>query len=198
MPAEIGTSWTSIRIEWDVYLTSPNPLKRIRDFRSKSALQNRSKAAAVAGWMLAGQPRAEGPVVFSVSVGRGRALDDDAVVGGLKWIRDALFNGRVTVNDSPRWVRFEGVRQSIRPEFKGQEWIELWVRLDSAEDAVRLALIEAQAQALLWETWSKAAGKDAGGLTGWPVSFDLADRDPWRKLAEDRLIQRGILRKEEE
>jgi hypothetical protein len=90
-------------------------------WRARKRLNDAAKEAAVYGWMLAGQPKAEGPVRVSLIVRRGRRLDIDNAITGTKACRDALFKGRVTPDDSPRWVTLGECQQECGKVWRGRE-----------------------------------------------------------------------------
>lgn len=62
------------------------------------------------------------PVVVDVLVRRGRSMDDDNVIAGLKSVRDALVKRGLVPDDTPRWwlwgqVSYEcGARWRQAPE----------------------------------------------------------------------------------
>jgi hypothetical protein len=74
--------------------------------------KKRHQAAALVAWLAAGRPRLRRKVRVSVIVRRGRKMDDDNIIGGLKAARDFLFGGgRITPSDSPEWVEMGTVTQ---------------------------------------------------------------------------------------
>jgi hypothetical protein len=81
------------------------------NFRGNWGKHHRLKAAARLtaswAWAGAGKPRIDGPVVVDVLMAYPPPrLDDDNEVGGLKVLRDAVFNNAVTKDDSQRLVRY--------------------------------------------------------------------------------------------
>jgi len=107
-----------ITVPFDPHLLCANRTFKMPPWR-KGQLIRASKEAALSGWTQAGCPAIAGQVRVSLIVRRGRRMDDDAAWEGTKWARDALFVGRVTPDDSPRWVRLGGVEQET-----GARWRE--------------------------------------------------------------------------
>lgn len=98
----------SIRVYVDPALTSLNRNKGNTPgaryaFR---ALQRRAYDQARHAWGMARQPTVEHRVRVDYMVRRGRKLDDDNILGGLKKVRDALFNDGITPHDSQAWFEF--------------------------------------------------------------------------------------------
>jgi hypothetical protein len=103
-----------ISVPWDAGRLSPN--KRLhwghRARVAKVALQTAQLA-----WRQAGSPRAKGRVRVNVSIRRGRVMDEDNALGGLKAVFDGLFKGCVTPDDSARWVTLGRIEQQT-----GKAW----------------------------------------------------------------------------
>lgn len=89
-----------------------------------------AKAAALFAWAHAGCPVADGPVVVSAIVRRGRTIDNDNAITGLKPALDALFKGAITPDDSTRWVRIGSVTQKTGARWRGAEEVEFIIEED--------------------------------------------------------------------
>jgi hypothetical protein len=97
-----------IRVPFDPATLSLNA----RMHRMKRArLTKQARADAVWAWREAGSPRFHGPVDVEVVVYRRRVMDLDNIASGCKGVADGLFNGAVTQQDGPRWIKSYTVRQ---------------------------------------------------------------------------------------
>ena len=116
MSADVCTSartWT-ITVPWDPGDTAPN--RRLHSF-GRSRLAHKAREAGLVAWMLAGRPRTEKPIVIDVVAYRLKPLDDDAVTGGLKSVRDGICVAALVANDDMKRVRWGHVRVVHGPEY---------------------------------------------------------------------------------
>lgn len=116
-----------IRIPWDAARTSPNRLNRLL-WPARLRITHAAKEAAMIAWRLAGSPVLGVPVVVDWTIRRARLLDDDGAAASLKALRDSLFVGRITPDDSPRWVGTGAVRQETGKRYRGREEVVVRVR----------------------------------------------------------------------
>lgn len=108
-----------LTVPWD-----PNRLSNNRrlHWRRRHEENQLAKLAAWAGWHEAGEPGGLGaPVGIRLIVRRGRAIDIDNAITGMKPCLDFLFNKRLTPDDSPKWVRFDGVTFEVGGAWRGKE-----------------------------------------------------------------------------
>ena len=107
-----------IIVPFDPHRTSLN--QRLH-WRERCRRNQAAAEAAHYGWAKAGRPYTERRVRVSVLVRRGRVLDRDNVIAGLKPVADLLFSRRhgiaMTPDDGPQWVEWGSV------EFEtGKRW----------------------------------------------------------------------------
>lgn len=57
------------------------------------------------------------PVRVSLIVRRGRVIDNDNIVSGMKPIMDALFNHAITPSDSAAWVTLGDIKQETGKKY---------------------------------------------------------------------------------
>lgn len=126
MPVQVMNAIV-VRVEWDVNRLNPNFISRLH-WGAITTRKNGARYAAKVAWLQAGRPRVEVPVDVEVVVRRGRALDDDNAWAALKWVRDVLFKDAITVDDSPRWVRYLPLRYETGKRWVGREEVVFIVR----------------------------------------------------------------------
>lgn len=117
----------SFQVPFDVARYSPNRRKRMC-WQAQMRVADAAKEGATLAWLKAGGPRMTCPVSVDITIRRGRRLDPDALLACCKPLIDALFGGRVTPDDSDRWVSFGDVQQEIHPARRGLEVVEFRVR----------------------------------------------------------------------
>lgn len=78
-------------------------------YQTRYRKQKAAKRAAHAAWMAAGRPRSEVPVIVDIVVRRGRSMDHDNIVSGLKGSIDGLFKDAITPDDSAKWVELGAI-----------------------------------------------------------------------------------------
>ena len=66
-------------------------------------------------------------VASGLTTARGRVIDTDNAVTGMKPILDSLFVGAITPSDSPAWVEFGGLTQETGKKWAGNEEVEVIV-----------------------------------------------------------------------
>jgi hypothetical protein len=103
---------------------NPNRRRRLRDWIST---KTRHRNAAYATWLVADRPRSASPVTVSVTIRRGRRLDEDNARASLKAVFDGLFKHAITPDDSPRWVKLGTLTQEIAARWKLKPEIEIVV-----------------------------------------------------------------------
>lgn len=110
---------------------NPNRRGKLRDWiRTKT----RHKNAAYAVWLVADRPRSTSPVTVSVTIRRGRLLDEDNARASLKAVFDGLFKGGITPDDSPQWVKLGTLTQEIAARWKAKPEIEIVVKEDVCQE----------------------------------------------------------------
>lgn len=115
-----------LTIPYDPGPAAPNKLLRKHwSVRQKHA--KKTDQLAYAYWHNAGKPRANGPVVVTYTVRRGRKLDADGCLGALKFLTDGLFRNRITPDDAPEWVTFNPVIQVCSPKSKAAPEVSVLV-----------------------------------------------------------------------
>lgn len=118
-----------ILVHTDIGKLSPNLRIHWQERRRRAKV---AAAAAVAAWLAAGSPVADGPVAVSLIIRRGRAMDADNAIASCKAVIDALFRrsrtgAGVTPDDGPRWVHLGDVRQETGGQWRGREEVEVVV-----------------------------------------------------------------------
>ena len=104
---------------------NPNKRRKLRDWiRAKMAHKN----AAHIVWCEAGKPVSLSPVTVSVTIRRGRLLDEDNARASLKACFDGLFKNAITPDDSPKWVKLGTLTQEIAARWKLKPEIEIVVQ----------------------------------------------------------------------
>ena len=103
---------------------NPNKRRRLRDWISA---KTRHKDTARAVWLMAGRPVTASPVTVSVTIRRGRLLDEDNARASLKAVFDGLFKNAITPDDSPQWVKLGTLTQEIAKRWKMKPEIEIVV-----------------------------------------------------------------------
>ncbi len=128
---------------------NPNNRRRLRDWIS---IKTRHKFTARVVWLQAGKPVSLSPVIVSVTIRRGRMLDEDNVWASLKAVFDGLFKNAITPDDSPQWVKLGTLTQEVGKQWKLKPEIEIVVE-EELEARVRQQIeIAAKKDAELWET----------------------------------------------
>lgn len=113
--------------------------------------ENEAADVSVLYWRLAGEPCFKGPVRVLWVLYRGRKMDDDGAMRGIKRVRDLLFAkrigrfmtepgprgsfqgqtirepGRMLPDDDPRHLVQSAVVQLTDPRWRGNVWTELIV-----------------------------------------------------------------------
>ena len=103
---------------------NPNKRRRLRDWiRAKTE----HKRAAEWAWAAASFPIATRPVTVSVTIRRGRTLDEDNARASLKAVFDGLFKNGITPDDSPKWVKLGTLTQEVGKRWKLKPEIEIVV-----------------------------------------------------------------------
>ena len=103
---------------------NPNRRGKLRDWiRAKT----RHKATARYVWIAAGKPVSVSPVTVSVTIRRGRLLDEDNARASLKACFDGLFKNAITPDDSPKWVKLGALTQEVGGRWKLKPEIEIVV-----------------------------------------------------------------------
>ena len=109
---------------------NPNRRGKLRAWiRAKTA----HKRAAEWIWVQAGRPVALSPVTVSVTIRRGRTLDEDNARASLKAIFDALFKRAITPDDSPKWVKLGTLTQEVGKRWKQKPEVEIIVTKTEGE-----------------------------------------------------------------
>jgi hypothetical protein len=104
---------------------NPNKRRKLRDWiRAKMA----HKHAAHVVWIAAGKPVSTSPVTVSVTIRRGRLLDEDNARASLKAVFDSLFKKAITPDDSPKWVKLGSLTQEVGSRWKAKPQIEIVVQ----------------------------------------------------------------------
>lgn len=105
----------TVVVPWDAAVLSPNRSRR-RHWAVNAQLSRAAKEAAALAWRAAGSPRVRQQVEVEVVICRsGRQLDPDNALAALKPVLDGLFGrGRITPDDSARWIRYLPVQQVSR------------------------------------------------------------------------------------
>lgn len=106
-----------IVVPWDPARAS---LNRRLHWRARHEVNQAAKRAAYHAWLNAGAPRVRDglPVRVSIVVRRGRVMDLDNALTGLKGCLDALFTGdRITPDDGPKCLELGGLRLET-----GKQW----------------------------------------------------------------------------
>ena len=115
-------------VPWDPARSSANRT-RGSHWSKRAELDAVATQAALWAYNAAGDPVLGVPVVVDALILRGTVMDDDNVWSGLKHVRDVLFSGRITPDDSARWVRCGRVEQAPGREWKDAAcWTVLFVR----------------------------------------------------------------------
>ena len=114
-------------VPWDPVRLSPN--KRLH-YQERARLVKVARAAALFAWRQAGQPRQEEPVEVQIIVRRGRVMDPDNALGGVKACLDQLLSYRhdgcgMVPDDSSQWIRFAPVAFETGQEWQGREEVEI-------------------------------------------------------------------------
>ena len=102
-------------------------------------LKAQARLTAAWAWAGAGKPRFDGPVVVDVlMVYPAPRLDDDNETGACKTIRDGIFSGNATPDDSHRWVRYGtvGWAEGARP------YVRFTIRRDDGEAGEALQAVQ--------------------------------------------------------
>lgn len=104
---------------------SPNAL-RSTHWARRAELVRKARHRAMVAWLLAGRPVWPGPFPVTVQpiIRRARVMDDDGALSSLKAVRDGLFGGNVTPDDSVRFVRFLMPIQETGGKWRGREEVE--------------------------------------------------------------------------
>lgn len=101
-------------------------------------LQTAAKHRAHTAWVIAGKPALAGPwpVRVDVTIRRGRKMDRDNAVSSLKAVIDGLFKGKVTPDDSERFLDLRTPIQEVGARWKGREEVEfvIWRELGTPQD----------------------------------------------------------------
>ena len=108
-------TWTLV-VPWDAGRLSSNAAGRLH-WRSTAALRRDARLAGDYAWRQAGCPKATAPVKVDILVRRGRKMDDQNIIGGLKAVFDGIFVNKLTPDDSSAWVSFGRVDQ-----LTGRQW----------------------------------------------------------------------------
>lgn len=109
---------------------NPNQRRKLRDWIRTKARHNKT---AWTIWFEAGRPVAKSPVTVSVTIRRGRLLDEDNARASLKAVFDGLFKNAITPNDSPQWVKLGTLTQEIAARWKLKPEIEIVVEESDAK-----------------------------------------------------------------
>lgn len=117
------STWT-FAVPWDPGVTAPN--RRLHSF-GRSRLALKAREAGLCAWILAGRPRATRRVRIDVVAYRLRPLDDDAVTGGLKSVRDGICTDALTPNDTTDWVRWGSVSVVWGREYFNRQHVVLTI-----------------------------------------------------------------------
>lgn len=112
-------------IPLDANEMNPNRRRKLRDWiRTKTAHKNAARIV----WREAGKPVSASPVVVSVTIRRGRLLDEDNARASLKAVFDGLFKQAITPDDSPQWVKLGTLTQEVGKRWKLKPEIEIVVK----------------------------------------------------------------------
>lgn len=97
----------------------PQPLAQNKrgHWSNHHKLQQHSKWLAQRAWEESGCPVVYEPVRVRVTVCRGRTIDPDNCLSGLKHVFDGLFKDAITPDDSDAWVSYEPIKQQ-----SGKQW----------------------------------------------------------------------------
>ncbi len=123
-------------IPFDVSRLGANETRRMRPGHIRR-VKNLAKDAATLIWRAASSPVWNVPVLVDLTIQRAHAMDPDSLIGACKDLIDALFVGRITPDDSERWVRYGQVAQEIAPEWRGREQVVIRVRPQEAGSELR-------------------------------------------------------------
>ena len=107
-----------VLVEFDPNRTSLNQPIHFRERHRRNLAANEF---AKLGWMKAGKPRFNGLVVADVLVRRGRALDQDNILTGLKPVLDGLVRCGMLEGDSATLFRWRSVDQETGKAWRGRE-----------------------------------------------------------------------------
>lgn len=117
-----------VTVHFDVHLTSDNSLRCTRSPFKRGRLVKKGREAGYLAWLEAGKPHFPPNARFNVLVRRGRVIDKQAVVGGLKPVIDGIYTDGLNVDDS--LVMIGDIQIVSGKDWKGREQVEL--RLDKA------------------------------------------------------------------
>jgi hypothetical protein len=120
----------TLTVKFDPHRLSAN--QRIH-WRERAKRAKCAKEAARYAWHCAGSPVIDGPVEVSLLVRRGRVIDPDNALGGMKAAIDSLFNASrngygVTPDDSAEFVRWLPVQFETGKEWLGREEVLVTIR----------------------------------------------------------------------
>lgn len=115
-----------ITVPCDPSSLSSNGIKK-RKFREVLILKRNAWMVARNHWQKAGRPIAKGRVIVHITVRRGREIDIDNALSGLKSTIDGLFVGAITPDDGPKFVKYGLIEIETGAQWKANPEVEFIV-----------------------------------------------------------------------
>ena len=117
-------------------LTDPSrlSLNQRLHWRERKRRNDAAKSAAYLGWLDAGRPTLDGPVTMDVLVRRGRVMDEDNIITGLKGTCDALVKCGLLSDDKASVLTWGSVTQETGRKWRGREEVVLTFTKEAANE----------------------------------------------------------------